>query len=515
MAILYTSLRYILRLAADLYFTDIEVAGRANVPEKGPVLFAANHPNSLMDAIILGAKVDRQIHYMAKSELFDNPLVALLFDRCGVIPVYKSTRTKGGGNEEAFRSAFQVLAEGNCLGIFPEGQNSPERKVLRVKTGAARIALGAERANDYELGVQIVPVGLNFENRDRFISRVLVRFGEPIEARDFSETHREDEQRAVRELTDELSSRLRDQVVHIEGDRVRTLVEQIYEVYGTKLLEEAVSETVGTAELPDDELAAFEEVEPLEIGQEEASAPGDETANDGGSRGLRRWMWDAMRLADRSEGELEAKLAVQQRIAEALDYYEEHDPRLVNRLQLRLWRYVDHVRQVRLKHHVLERAAEESSRIIEGLKLTAYAIAFSPIAAWGFVHNVVPYQVSRLAAKKAPDDAMRAFTALAVGLFIFPICYALYATGLWRSSGGSIWVTMAYLLSLPPAGYFFLHYRSRVVRYRHRILVRTLFRNEQLLVEDLIDERERLLETFDEMRDRYRTARADEADQVA
>jgi 1-acyl-sn-glycerol-3-phosphate acyltransferase len=503
-SLLYRSLRQLLSLAVDLYFVDIESTGREKVPRTGPVIFAANHPNSIMDTVILGTQADRQIHYMARSGLFKNPIVATIFDRCGVIPIYKKPKEGGGSNEQAFASAYQVLAEGGCIGIFPEGQNSLEREVLRVKTGTARIALGAERENDYQVGVKIVPVGLNFENRDRFMSKVLVRFGEPIDAGDYAQVHKVDERQAAEELTEHIAGELRQMATHIEGERVRSLVEYIWRIYGRGLIENMLEHR---AELAQKRRYDFDA---LRDGDADDDALIDDLANDGGRRGLKTWLLDAVRSTGRSDGrpheDLEEKLWAQRRIADALSYYEEHDPELVAQLKLRIWRYVDHVRQVRLKHDFLERPPETLSSRKEGIKFTAYAIAFAAPAVWGFVHNFIPYQLTKLAVLKAPDEAMRAFTGLLAGALAFPLFYALYAVGLWWATGGLIWLPVLYVLSLIPAGFFFLRYRQRLSRYRGRILTRTLFRTEQNLVDTLIAERLQIVGILDRLRDRFREA---------
>ena len=500
MSLLYRSLRQLLRLAVDLYFVDIDSTGREKVPRDGPVIFAANHPNSIMDTVILGTQTDRQIHYMARSGLFDNLVVAAIFDRCGVIPIHKNPGGDAASNDQAFASAYQVLAEGGCIGIFPEGRNSLEREVLRVKTGTARIALGAERAHEYQVGVKIVPVGLNFENRDRFMSQVLVRFGEPIDAGEFAQMHRIDERQAVVELTERIGDELRQMATHIEGNRVRRLVENIWRIYGRELLENMVEHR---AELDSDQRWDFDD---LREGRTDDGALVEDLAADGGGRGLKSWLMDAVRSTDGDREDLEAKLWVQTRICEALAYFEEHDPELVRHLRLRLWRYVDHVRQVRLKHEFLDRPPETLSSRKEGVKFTAYAIAFAAPAIWGLIHNFVPYQLTKLAVLKAPDEAMRAFTGLLSGAVAFPLFYGLYALALWWTTGGLIWAPVLYVLLLPPAGFFFLRYRQQLARYRGRILTRTLFRTEKHLVDTLIDERRQLVSELDKLRDRFREA---------
>ena len=179
MAELYSILRKVLHYATEVFFVDIQTRGKDQLPTDKPLLLAANHPNSIMDTVLLSTQIDRKVRYLARSGLFRNPVSAWIFDQCGAIPIQRSPQ-RGGNNDAAFARAYEVLATGGCVGIFPEGQNSLERGLLDLKTGAARIALGAESAKDFSLDLQLVPVGLNFTDRDQFMSSVLIRFGEPI-----------------------------------------------------------------------------------------------------------------------------------------------------------------------------------------------------------------------------------------------------------------------------------------------------------------------------------------------
>lgn len=492
MSLLYGALRRVLSVAVDIYFVDIQSVGRTNVPATGPVIFAANHPNSIMDTFILGTKTNRKISYMAKSGLFKNPLVAWVFNECGVIPIHKSG---GGANEGAFERAYQTLEDDGTIGIFPEGRNSMERELYELKTGTARIALGAEARNDYDLGVQIVPVGLNFQDRDRFLSSVLVRFGEPIDVRKWADKHRADEREAARDLTDEIQRRIRALATHIEGERVRDLVRDIHSIYGSHLLAtilaEREEEKRNTAFLFDD----------LRDDDFDDSRLLADVIGDDDRRGFTGRVLDVVKGAADAE-QLDDQFFLKQRISQAIAYFEVHDPDMVRDMKLRVWRYKDHLRQVQLKSHFFDRPPETLSFRKEAIRFTAYMIFFALPAFWGLIHNMLPYVVNRLIALRAPDEAQRAITALIGGAIAFPLFYAPWVGGVWYWTESWIW-TALYLLTLPTSGLFFLRYRRQLARYRGRILTRTLFQTENHLVRSLQREREKLLEEFDALRQRF------------
>jgi 1-acyl-sn-glycerol-3-phosphate acyltransferase len=492
-SLLYRGLRQILRIGVDLYFVDIQSVGRHNVPADGPVIFAANHPNSIMDTVILGTQVNRKISYMAKSGLFSNPLVAWLFNECGVIPVHRSGGK--GANDDAFRRAYEVLEEGGTIGIFPEGRNSMEREMFEIKTGTARIALGAESRNDFDVGVRICPVGLNFQNRDRFLSSVLVRFGEPIDVREWEARYREDGRECVRQLTDHIQERLRELATHIEGERMQDLVGDIHTIYGRRLLESVLEgreeEKRNTAVLFDD----------LREGSWDDTPIMEDLVEEEKRRGIPGRVLDAFKGAGDVE-DLDDDFFLKKRIAQAIAYYEVHDPALVRDMKIRLWRYKDHLRQVQLKSDFFDRPPETLSFRKEAIRFTAYMIGFAVPAAWGFIHNVVPFVITRFFSLRAPDEAQRAITAFVVGMVVYPLAYAPWLFGLWTATESWIW-TLVYFLSMPLTGFFFLRYRRQLARYRGRILTRTLFQTEKSLVQSLTKERERLLQDFDNLRERF------------
>ncbi|MEW5901786.1 MAG: 1-acyl-sn-glycerol-3-phosphate acyltransferase, partial [Acidobacteriota bacterium] len=181
--IVYRVLQRLLKWGLAVFFQKIEVRHGENIPERGPVLFVANHPNSTMDALVLGGISNRMVHYIGHAGLFAHKLMAWLLGSCGVIPVLRrrGEEDRAERNVEAFEACYQVLERSGAIGIFPEGTSDMSHLVKKAKTGAARIVLEAERRNAYALGVRVIPVGLHFFSRSRFRSRVLVNVGWPID----------------------------------------------------------------------------------------------------------------------------------------------------------------------------------------------------------------------------------------------------------------------------------------------------------------------------------------------
>jgi 1-acyl-sn-glycerol-3-phosphate acyltransferase len=157
-----------------------KVKGLRHVPASGPVIIASNHL-SFSDSIFMPLVVPRKVTFLAKSEYFTSPgpkglLKKLTFIALGQVPV---DRSGGRRSEAALITGLKVLAEGKCLGIYPEGTRSPDGRLYKGRTGIARLAI--------ESGAPIIPVAMfNTEKIQPTgtvvpkVMRVKMIFGEPM-----------------------------------------------------------------------------------------------------------------------------------------------------------------------------------------------------------------------------------------------------------------------------------------------------------------------------------------------
>lgn len=176
--------RLIARASTFGWFRAVEVTGLGRIPRTGPVVLVANHHGGFVDPALLVAAIPRPVRFLAMASLFRILPLRPLLAFAGAIPVSRVQDAKGDGagtarNVNAFAACFAHLREGGAIGIFPEGQASDESRLLPIRTGAARIALGAHSRG--AMGLRIVPVGLIYEDKQRARSRAYVRVGEPIE----------------------------------------------------------------------------------------------------------------------------------------------------------------------------------------------------------------------------------------------------------------------------------------------------------------------------------------------
>ena len=176
----------------------IRIEGREHLPQRGPVILAANH-RSFMDSIFLPLVIRRRVTFVAKAEYFDDKKTAWFFRGVGQIPI---RREGGSASERALASATEVLEAGGVFGIYPEGTRTRDGYLHRGHTGVARLAL--------RTGAPIVPVGMigtdEIQPTDKKLPRVMrnltIRFGTPITVSRFE--GREQDRLVLRQVTDEV-----------------------------------------------------------------------------------------------------------------------------------------------------------------------------------------------------------------------------------------------------------------------------------------------------------------------
>jgi glycerol-3-phosphate O-acyltransferase / dihydroxyacetone phosphate acyltransferase len=175
----YRVLQWFLGFITRIFFRQVEVVGLEHVPADGPVIFAGNHPNSLIDPVLIITTCGRKVHFAAKDTLFHSRLLRQVLRGLGAVPVArKDDHGAKVDNDAAFTAMFEVLGGGGAIGIFPEGLSHDGSELAKLKTGAARLALGG--AAHCGGPVRVIPCGLTFIHPKRFRSRVLVQYGEPI-----------------------------------------------------------------------------------------------------------------------------------------------------------------------------------------------------------------------------------------------------------------------------------------------------------------------------------------------
>ena len=193
------------RLIVRVFYRELEVVGLENIPSDTGLLLCANHVNALVDVVVLQASTNKDLRPLARSGLFLNPFLKPILNMIGAVPIYR--RNDPGSNptqnQDSFVKCYELLAKNETIIIFPEGQSHSDPHINKLKTGAARIALGAKQNNDKTPA--LIPVGLTFSRKGKFRSDVLVQYGTAI---DLSTPEQSDSFESVELITDRIKQEL-------------------------------------------------------------------------------------------------------------------------------------------------------------------------------------------------------------------------------------------------------------------------------------------------------------------
>ena len=208
--------------AITAVFYRVDEAG--SVPAAGPVLLLPNHPNALLDPAVIWATSGRDVRFLAKSTLFDGPFGPIL-KGAGAIPVYRrlDQGVDASRNSETFSAVQNALTAGDAVCLFPEGISHSTGRLEPLRTGAARMAIGAEQEGTR---VSVIAVGLNFERKTAFRSRVTVLYGPPFSISDLA-----DQPGGARLATDRIADQMRRVLVEADPGGDAAMVARVERLY--------------------------------------------------------------------------------------------------------------------------------------------------------------------------------------------------------------------------------------------------------------------------------------------
>lgn len=232
---LYAILKIIIRLATRIFYREVSIKNEHLIPteKKKALLIVANHPNTFMDPILIGSILPQEVHFLANGGVFKTKFVSWILSQLNMIPIFRKQDKNGGSeqNQKTFEKCYEHLKSQKSILIFPEGTSAIERKIRPVKTGTARIGLGAETFNDFNTEVEILPIGLNYEAQNYFRSKVHIRIGETISIKDYKELLLQNEDKAIRTLTQDIQTSLEELTVVTENEQEDEMVKNIETIY--------------------------------------------------------------------------------------------------------------------------------------------------------------------------------------------------------------------------------------------------------------------------------------------
>lgn len=434
---MYALLRVLAGIALRWYYRDIDVEGLDRLPARRPLLLAVNHPNALVDALLVGCVVPRRIVITAKSTLFTNRLGAALLRWVSVVPLRRAAdeaeitdKPNPARNRGTFEAVHDALRRGGAVLVFPEGITHDEPSLAPLKTGAARMALHCKKAGDVP-ELAIVPIGLTFERKEAPRTRVLVRIGEPIVVAEWDAPPGTAPAQA---LTAEIETRLRAVTLNFASSdnaaRAVRLASLIASIFDEAPAISAAGRSLAV------EAAIARRIQRIE----QALERGDDVLRERAAAVEANL--DAFGRSTRTCGILVEDIGISRALGPGVRF-----------------------------------AIREGWLLLIG----------GPIALWGRLNHWLPIRAARAVAMRsidsAADPAMRTLVAGTAFVLLTYLAQTAIAYALW---GG--WIALAYLASLPLSGDLNFRLSDRLRRARRRARAYLTFRRAPALQEHWLAE---------------------------
>ena len=420
-----------------LFYQAIVVEGKEKIPGTGPLIFAPNHQNALMDPLAVLYASARQIVFLARADIFRNRLLRPLLHWMKILPVY---RIRDGvenlhQNEASFDTVTEVLEHGRSIGLFPEAAHSGKMHLLPLKKGVPRLAFLTEAKHDFSLGVQVVPVGIYYSHYYSMGSVLHVRFGEPVQVAKYRGAYLDNPQKAHLALRDDLAGALRQLAIDI-----RDL--DWYEAYDTVLILR--------------------------------------------TRKLARGMDPGKNIRIR---EFESR----KRIIDILDRQLKEQPGRMQRLRDKVEAFLGRAKDLNIRGNLLAEPLRGLPRL---LGTTFLWLLCLPLFLYALVNHLPGYFIPRLLVRRFKDKQFHSSVKFLWGAFFLPLFYLLQSLMVLLVFKNN-WMALYYALSLPVSGLLahWLYRKGRVLAGRWR-----LFRLRQTDPADFrafVDLRESILSDID------------------
>ncbi len=435
---IYLFLKRIVKWAFFFFFRQKVVGGLANIPRNGPLIIAINHPNTLIDPLLVASQIKRRVGFLANASIFINAIVKALFNYFWVIPVYRKKDVKPGDvqdNESSFRKCFEFFDREGALLIFPEGTSVNELKLRDIKTGTARIALGYEALSSFNGGLKIVTVAISYSDSLRFRSMVSLQINPAFEVKDYQAEWEEDEDKAIKSLTTRIKKELEGQITLTddkEQEKVVLEAQQFYLAY----------------------------IDPL-----------------------------ASKYYN-----LKASFDYRKRMAVSLRVMEKENVKAYDHLNTKLDDYFSSLSSLKLTSGFFKDSFLDKRPILVIMGYLIQLILLFPFFVSGLVFNFIPYRVPLLLFNALKIDIeYRASVMLLGGMLMFPIYYILNIFVFRYFISADLLLTILFLFAMPTLGYSVLFFWkiwqrfNRVVHFYSHI--DSKLRNEMITKrDDLINE---------------------------
>ncbi|MEN8156813.1 MAG: 1-acyl-sn-glycerol-3-phosphate acyltransferase, partial [Bacteroidota bacterium] len=425
------------------YYSKVEVTGKENVPRKEAVIFAPNHQNALMDALIVLFSVPQDVVFLARADVFKYRFVAYVANGLKMLPAFRQRdgASELGKNHDIFEITVDLLNRRHYLALMPEGNHGHQRRLRPLVKGIFRIAFKAQEPHGNKPFVKIIPVGLDLGDYVKQNQTLLINYGKPIEVSDFWDEYQENPARAINAIKTRLAGEMKPQMIHIE-------TEEFYEAV----------------------------------------------------MGLRTIFNDRMReILEIKGSKLSDKFRADKQMIEAIEVAIEKDEEKVRTLAGKVGHYFEEVESLKIRDWVVREKG-----FLPGRSFWRYLtlVVTFPLFLFGFITNAASYLLPGYVVRNVKDrqfhSSLKSIFAI---LITFPWIYALM-TLLVATITGPWWIWAAFLVSLYPMGKIALHWYFRWKKTVRGSWFRRQLRRRRAGAWELVELREEIIGLTEELVDR-------------
>jgi 1-acyl-sn-glycerol-3-phosphate acyltransferase len=200
------------------YFKKFKYLGKEKIPKNAGIIYAVNHQNAFLDAIVIAVQTDAPLNFLARADVFKKKIANKILRKCYMLPVYRqrdgvNTIEK---NEETFNDCHEILRKKDNLVIFPEGNHNYKKTLRPLKKGLARIAFGTLSKFGKEVPLYIIPLGIDYESHFKMNSDILLNVGDPIKVGDYFSNFKDNNAEAINKLTLKIADDLSSLMINIQ-----------------------------------------------------------------------------------------------------------------------------------------------------------------------------------------------------------------------------------------------------------------------------------------------------------
>lgn len=394
----------IARVVSDIvhnlfFYNKITITGYENVKPNFPTLIGPNHQNALMDALAIFS-INPKVYpvFLARSDIFANDAIGNFLLNMKILPVYRirDGKEKLALNEKIFNVSVNILEDKKTLVVFPEAQHTPYRSLLQLKKGLMRIAFHVGEKHNFDIDLQIVPVGIYYSNYFNYRTKLLVNFGKPLWIKDYKQIFEENSQTALVALKKDMREAMIPLAIHIKN-------KDFY-----------------------DEYEASREIFDFYIANNEK-----------------------LNLKNQID-----KFKTDKKIISILDDFHETQPEKFTEFSLKIKAYVQKIKNLNIKDYLFDKKISALS-ILGNVLLS---IILLPLNLLGFINFAIPLGLPEFLVKKFKDKQFHSSVRYVLTYFIIPLWGIIGFILFWIFS--KWWIGLAFFAVQTPFMAFWLEIRK-------------------------------------------------------